>query len=90
MPSRLAQHSCARWLAEQAATEKATIQDAARALAARLMILDASSPSEVESAFAASVQALGGKVDACFANAGVSLGRPLQGRSFLFTAGYRF
>jgi hypothetical protein len=33
-----------------------------------------------------------GDVRAAFtlANAGVSLGRPLQGRSFLFTAGYRF
>ncbi|HEY3656541.1 MAG TPA: TonB-dependent receptor, partial [Steroidobacteraceae bacterium] len=33
-----------------------------------------------------------GDVRASFtlANAGVSLGRPLQGRSFMFTAGYRF
>jgi putative ABC transport system substrate-binding protein len=47
----------------QAATEKATIQDAARALAVRLMILDASSPSEVESAFEALVgQRAGGLV----------------------------
>jgi len=35
----------------QAATERATVQDAARALDARTMILNASSPSEIESAF---------------------------------------
>jgi putative ABC transport system substrate-binding protein len=35
----------------QTATERATVQDAARALGARLLILDASSPSEIESAF---------------------------------------
>jgi putative ABC transport system substrate-binding protein len=35
----------------QTATERATVQDAARALGARLVILDASSPSEIESAF---------------------------------------
>jgi NAD(P)-dependent dehydrogenase (short-subunit alcohol dehydrogenase family) len=35
-------------------------------------ICDVSDEAQVESAFAASAQALGGKVDACFANAGVS------------------
>jgi putative ABC transport system substrate-binding protein len=35
----------------QTATERATVQDAARALGAHLLILDASSPSEIESAF---------------------------------------
>ena len=35
----------------QTATERATIQDAARALGARLVILEASSPSAIESAF---------------------------------------
>jgi putative ABC transport system substrate-binding protein len=35
----------------QAATERATAQDAARALGARLVILEASSPSEIELAF---------------------------------------
>jgi putative tryptophan/tyrosine transport system substrate-binding protein len=39
----------------QAAIERATVQDAARALGARLVILEASSPSEVESAFEALV-----------------------------------
>jgi putative tryptophan/tyrosine transport system substrate-binding protein len=39
----------------QAATERATVQDAARALGARLVILEASSPSEIESAFEALV-----------------------------------
>jgi len=39
----------------QTATEKATIQDAARALGARLVILEASSPSAIESAFEALV-----------------------------------
>jgi putative tryptophan/tyrosine transport system substrate-binding protein len=37
----------------QTATERATVQDAARALGARLAILNASSPSEIESAFEA-------------------------------------
>src|SRR5262245_1962132 len=37
----------------QTATERATIQDAAGALGARVLILDASSPSEIESAFEA-------------------------------------
>jgi putative tryptophan/tyrosine transport system substrate-binding protein len=47
----------------QAATERATVQDAARALGARLMILGASSPGEVESAFEAVVgQRAGGLV----------------------------
>jgi putative ABC transport system substrate-binding protein len=35
----------------QTASERATVQDAARALGARLVILDASSPSEIEAAF---------------------------------------
>jgi putative tryptophan/tyrosine transport system substrate-binding protein len=35
----------------QTATERATVQDAARAIGARLLILDASSPTEIESAF---------------------------------------
>jgi putative tryptophan/tyrosine transport system substrate-binding protein len=35
----------------QTATERATVQDAARALGARVVILNASSPSEIESAF---------------------------------------
>jgi putative ABC transport system substrate-binding protein len=35
----------------QTATESATVQDAARALGARVVILNASSPSEIESAF---------------------------------------
>jgi putative ABC transport system substrate-binding protein len=35
----------------QAATERRIIQDAARALGARMMILEASNPSEIESAF---------------------------------------
>jgi ABC-type uncharacterized transport system substrate-binding protein len=39
----------------QTATERTTVQDAARALGARLVILDASSPSEIESAFEALV-----------------------------------
>jgi len=39
----------------QAATERATVQDAAHALGARLVILEASSPSEAESAFEAVV-----------------------------------
>jgi putative tryptophan/tyrosine transport system substrate-binding protein len=39
----------------QTATERATVQDAARTLGARLLILDASSPSEIESAFEALV-----------------------------------
>jgi putative tryptophan/tyrosine transport system substrate-binding protein len=37
----------------QTATERATVQDAARALGTRLAILNASSPSEIESAFEA-------------------------------------
>jgi ABC-type uncharacterized transport system substrate-binding protein len=37
--------------APQTATERATVQDAAHALGARLVILNASSPSEIESAF---------------------------------------
>jgi putative ABC transport system substrate-binding protein len=37
----------------QTATERATVQDAARALGARLVILNASTPSEIESAFEA-------------------------------------
>jgi ABC-type uncharacterized transport system substrate-binding protein len=41
----------------QTATERATVQDAARTLGARLLILDASSPSEIESAF----EVLGGQ-----------------------------
>jgi putative tryptophan/tyrosine transport system substrate-binding protein len=36
----------------QTATERATVQDAARALGASVVILNASSPSEIESAFA--------------------------------------
>ena len=40
----------------QAATERATVQDAASALGARLVILDASSPSEIEAAFEALVR----------------------------------
>jgi putative ABC transport system substrate-binding protein len=36
----------------QAATERATAQDAARALGARLVILEASTPGEIDSAFA--------------------------------------
>jgi putative ABC transport system substrate-binding protein len=39
----------------QTATERATIQDAARALGARVVILDASTASEIESAFEALV-----------------------------------
>jgi ABC-type uncharacterized transport system substrate-binding protein len=35
----------------QTATERATVQDAARTLGARLVILEASTPSEIESAF---------------------------------------
>jgi putative ABC transport system substrate-binding protein len=35
----------------QTATERTTVQDAARALGARVVIVDASSPSEIESAF---------------------------------------
>ena len=47
----------------QAATERATVQDAARALGARLMILDASSPREIESTFEVLVgQRVGGLV----------------------------
>jgi putative tryptophan/tyrosine transport system substrate-binding protein len=47
----------------QAAIERATVQDAARALGARLMIQDASSPSEIESAFEVLVgQRVGGLV----------------------------
>jgi putative tryptophan/tyrosine transport system substrate-binding protein len=37
----------------QTTTERATVQDAARALGARLVILNASTPSEIESAFEA-------------------------------------
>ncbi|MGC1682237.1 MAG: hypothetical protein WA760_12950, partial [Pseudolabrys sp.] len=40
----------------QTATERATVQDAARALDARFVILDASSPSEIETAFDALVR----------------------------------
>jgi putative ABC transport system substrate-binding protein len=47
----------------QAATERATVKDAARALGARLMILDASSPREIESTFEVLVgQRVGGLV----------------------------
>jgi putative ABC transport system substrate-binding protein len=47
----------------QAATERVTVQDAARALGARLMILDASSPREIESTFEVLVgQRVGGLV----------------------------
>ena len=47
----------------QAATETATVQDAARALGARLMILDASSPRDIESTFEVLVgQRVGGLV----------------------------
>jgi putative tryptophan/tyrosine transport system substrate-binding protein len=47
----------------QTATERTTVQDAARALGARLVILDASSPSEIESAFEVLVgQRVGGLV----------------------------
>ena len=47
----------------QTATERATIQDAARALGVRMVILDASSPSEIESAFEVLVgQRVGGLV----------------------------
>jgi DNA-binding LacI/PurR family transcriptional regulator len=35
----------------QTANERATVQDAARALGARVVILNASSPSEIESVF---------------------------------------
>src|SRR5262249_11728310 len=45
----------------QTASERATVQDAARALGARLVILDASSPSEIEAAFEVLV---GQRVDA--------------------------
>jgi putative ABC transport system substrate-binding protein len=40
----------------QAATEKRTIQDVARSIGARIPILEASSPSEIESAFTALVR----------------------------------
>ena len=40
----------------QTATERATAQDAARTLGARLVILDATSPSEIEAAFEALVR----------------------------------
>ena len=47
----------------QAATERATVQDAARALGARLIILDASSPRDIESTFEVLVgQRVGGLV----------------------------
>ena len=47
----------------QAATERAMVQDAARALGARLMILDASSPRDIESTFEVLVgQRVGGLV----------------------------
>jgi putative tryptophan/tyrosine transport system substrate-binding protein len=47
----------------QTATERATVQDAARALGARLVILDASNPSDIESAFGVVVsQRVGGLV----------------------------
>ena len=47
----------------QAATERATVQDAAHALGARLMILDASSPRDIESTFEILVgQRVGGLV----------------------------
>jgi ABC-type uncharacterized transport system substrate-binding protein len=47
----------------QTAAERATVQDAARALGARLVILDASSSSEIESAFEVLVgQRVGGLV----------------------------
>jgi len=47
----------------QAATERATVQDAAHALGARLMILDASSPRDIESTFEVLVgQRVGGLV----------------------------
>ena len=47
----------------QPATERATVQDAARALGARLMILDASSPRDIESTFEILVgQRVGGLV----------------------------
>src|SRR5262249_61669378 len=45
----------------QTASERATIQDAARALGARLVILEASTPSEIESTFEVLV---GQRVDA--------------------------
>ena len=45
----------------QTATERATVQDAARALGVRVVILNASSPSEIESAFEVLV---GQRVDA--------------------------
>jgi putative ABC transport system substrate-binding protein len=49
--------------AAQTATERTTVQDAARALGARLVILEASSPGEIESAFEAVVaQRAGGLV----------------------------
>jgi putative tryptophan/tyrosine transport system substrate-binding protein len=47
----------------QAATERATVEDAARALGARVLILNASSSSEIESAFETVVgQRIGGLV----------------------------
>src|SRR5262249_52560915 len=46
----------------QTATERATIQDAARDLGARVVMLNASSPSEIETAFEALVGQIGGLV----------------------------
>jgi putative ABC transport system substrate-binding protein len=43
-----------KW-SEKSSTERATVQDASRALGASVMILNASSPSEIESAFEALV-----------------------------------
>jgi putative ABC transport system substrate-binding protein len=47
----------------QTATEKATVQDAARTLGARVVILNASSPSEIESVFEVLIGQRAGALD---------------------------
>ena len=70
------------WGSNEAKTHAARDQLAAAcgdASRVHAFVCDVADEAQVDGAFAASVQALGGKVDACFANAGVSSkGVPLQ------------
>ena len=64
----------------QAATERATAEEAARALGARLVILNASTPSEIESAFETLVDQ---RVGALAKTLGLAIPLPLLGRADL-------
>jgi len=80
----------------QTAAERATVQDAARALGVRLVVLNASSPSEIESAFEVLV---GQRVDALVVSGEiffltqrdrlVELGPAMQCQPYMRTASFR-